>query len=189
VSLLGGPTSRSPATAAHLSHTGPRPHIKVGGRPRPLPTPSVAPHDLSSVSTPGRNGGRSGCTKYASSDKGSHAPLTPLGLRGQLSSQLGQAPSLLHHARIRQHRQAVTTSTASLNGHILLGSHEFAHISGLTPTSNFCPRQTFCPGSLNLHPATSGRPCYITFIARTHSFRSHKLSGTSNNPSQTDVNK
>jgi hypothetical protein len=63
VSLLGSPASRSPATAAHLSHVGPGPHPKTSGQPRPLPSPSaarfVAPHDLSSIWTLGRTeGGR-----------------------------------------------------------------------------------------------------------------------------------
>jgi hypothetical protein len=93
VSLLGGPTSRSLATMAHLSQAELEPHTKASGRPRPLPSPSTAcfatPHDLSFVSTPRGSGGRSTCTKCASPDKGRHAPLTLLGLRGQLSSQSG----------------------------------------------------------------------------------------------------
>jgi hypothetical protein len=119
LSLLGGPTSRSLATTAHLSHTGPEPHTKVSGWPRPLPSPSVAcfaaPHDLSSVLTPGRNGGsKLGCIKYASSNKGRHAPLTLLGLRDipvlpcmdNTPVRIPQWPHPSREPRVRPHQQA-----------------------------------------------------------------------------------
>jgi hypothetical protein len=35
----------------------------------------------------------------------------------------------------------------ALNGHILLGNHEFAYINGLTPVANFYPGQALHPRS------------------------------------------
>jgi hypothetical protein len=39
------------------------------------------------------------------------------------------------------------THGMALNGHILLGNHEFAYINGLTPAANFYPGQALHPRS------------------------------------------
>jgi len=86
------------ATEVHLSRTWPEPWIS--SRPWLLVLlrlhvtqhltmtscpPNTASHVLSSVSTPGRNGGRSSSIKYVYLDKERHAPLTLPWQRGHPS--------------------------------------------------------------------------------------------------------
>jgi hypothetical protein len=87
----------------------------------PSTTCDATPHDLSSLPTPRRNNERSSSTKYACSNKGKHAPLTPQGLRRQLSPSLDRR----YPCKTTQHRQAVRIGTVSYylntgqwNGHI-----------------------------------------------------------------------
>ena len=87
------------------------------GRSQPRPLVSALAkhrtrvHDLSTVLTPGRSGGRSSAAKRAFSDESKLAALTPQGPRGQQSPRPSQTPTPCHVARMRQHRIAYKTGT------------------------------------------------------------------------------